>query len=179
MKKLHYFILVAICLFCTACGSIPADTGSIDFNSEVNTNWAAPQSERIQDIRQSSHIAPPDELVYLKDGAETVFVKGTSAYDTILQMNTARYTEPLSATQGLLDESYHTRGDYLIYRYTSSDKLPVLYHLVEGDADENTVIQYESGLSKPEAETDELYLDQFGSLAPADDLLAYLETVAG
>lgn len=133
------------------------------------------KGQSLTDIRK---LVTPDQLVYLHDGVETVYKSNNKRFERIIQLNNARQTETLGALKLVIDDKEVARqGDYLIYKYTKTHYAPVYFKLVPSPDErlENWVVNNYGSNNIPSDEKDDpSKVETYGHLAPADELLEYL-----
>ena len=130
-----------------------------------------------QDISDITKLAVPDEIVYLHDGVKMVYTKEHPKFNKIIQLNNNRQTEPLGALKLFVDfNDVAVHGDYLIYQYKNTNFVPVYFKLAPSpDESFGNWIMNKYGTKIPaDGERDPAKTMAHGHLAPADELLAYL-----
>lgn len=181
-----WMVCVAVLLLVIgcACGAVPEDRSSADTPPSQTQPQPTEVSEEkevdpacLQEISVLPELEPPDTIGYLVNGEKTVFAKGSEEYTRILELNNSRYEQPLEPTLGMLSPEYATNGVYLLYEY--AEKAPVYFNLARASEDDtsHTAVQLVVGNRDGLTEEQRQWLFVYGHLAPADELLDYLDTV--
>jgi hypothetical protein len=190
-------MLFILCMtgFATGCatddnGSVPEKDVSMGTEEDAGMNEntsggeagspdAAGGQLRGQDVTDITALAPPDEVVYMCDGAQIAFSKGTPEYRRIMDLNNARQTEKADKTEGALqllvdfEHGATQTGDFLIYQYENTTFVPVYFSLREPG--HNFVINYYFANSPPSYIVSRAERNAYGSnIGSSDELLAYL-----
>jgi hypothetical protein len=179
MKKMAFIVSICLLLFfLTSCSQTSIQSSkNVSFNNTTtSSNLPALMGHDVSDITK---LATPDELVYLHDGGYTIITKKNPKFQKIIQLNSSRQTKKLGASELVVDyKNIEKNGDYLIYLYTDTNYVPVYFKLVPSpdEKSENWLINYYGSHLPSDRKVIRTNINAFGNLAPADKLLAYLNS---
>jgi hypothetical protein len=177
-KRTFIVCLCFILLFLISCSQTSIHS-SKKVSSNDSTTISHPKKNpelKGQDVSDITKLATPDEIVYLHNGVKTTFTKEDVRFQGFIIVNNKRQTNKLGACECMIDKSF--QGDYLIYNY-KNNYVPVYFKLVPSPDEgfENNVFNYYGSTPIPSNEiNDPTKTEIYGHLAPANQLLAYLNS---
>lgn len=183
MKKSVFIVSMCLLLFFLTSCSQTSNQSSQNVSSNNKTTSNDLKDARVykgQDISDITKLPTPDQLVYLHNGVYGMITKRNPKFKKIIQLNNSRQTKKLAALELVVDyKSTEKNGDYLIYLYDTKNFVPVYFKLVaspDGKFDNWLINYYGSNAVPSPDKVIRTNINAFGSLAPADELLAYLNS---
>lgn len=186
IKRAFVINMCLLLLFLTACSQTSNQSSkNVSFNNSTTLSNLNKNTElKGQDASDITKLITPDEILYLHDGVKKTYTKKDPKFKTIIQLNNKRQTKKLDRLKLAIfaifgDKDFASKGDILFYHYTNSNYASVYFNLVPSPDErmENWVANYygSNGLPSYISKIDDpTKKDAFGHLAPADELLKYL-----